>query len=410
MSALEKAAYRSFQAVFNVGARLLPWRRPIVVSGVGSAARIPELLRNERVARVLVVSGPTVAARLLPPILQKLDEAGIAYSLFDRVEANPSTDTVEAIRARYEAERCEGFLAVGGGSPIDACKAAAARVARPHASLAQMAGLLKVLRELPPFIAVPTTAGTGSETTIAAVVTDRATHHKYALMDLNLVPKYAVLDPALTAGLPPKITAATGMDALTHAVEAYLCWTYNTQESLRLAEEAVCAVFRFLERAYRDGTDLEARGEMLEASFKAGFAFTRAGVGNVHAIAHTLGGLYDTPHGLANAVLLPIVLEDYGKAAWPKLARLAALTGVAEQGSERERAAAFIREIRAMNRRMGIPEGFDCIREEDIPQMVSWALREANPVYPVPVVYDRARCERVIRRAMLAQAEEPAER
>ena len=207
MSALEKAAYRSFQAVFNVGARLLPWRRPIVVSGVGSAARIPELLRNERVARVLVVSGPTVAARLLPPILQKLDEAGIAYSLFDRVEANPSTDTVEAIRALYEAERCEGFLAVGGGSPIDACKAAAARVARPHASLAQMAGLLKVLRELPPFIAVPTTAGTGSETTIAAVVTDRATHHKYALMDLNLVPKYAVLDPALTAGLPPKITA-----------------------------------------------------------------------------------------------------------------------------------------------------------------------------------------------------------
>lgn len=217
-------------------------------------------------------------------------------------------------------------------------------------------------------------------------------------MDLHLVPKYAVLDPEMTRALPPKITSITGMDALTHAVEAYICWTYNTQESIRLAEEAICEIFRYLERAYRDGDDMEARTQMLVASYKAGFAFTRAGVGNIHAIAHTLGGLYNTPHGLANAVILPIVLEDYGEAVEEKLAHLAELTGIQFSGSSAEKARAFIQEIRAMNKRMDIPTGFDFIQEEDIPQMVRWALAEANPVYPVPVVYDKKRCEKIIRR------------
>ena len=286
---------------------------------------------------------------------------------------------------------------------MDAAKAAAARVVRPNTEVGQMAGLLKVGKKIPPYIAVPTTAGTGSETTIAAVITDGDTHHKYALMDLHLVPKYAILDPEMTRDLPQKITATTGMDALTHAVEAYVCWTYNTQESIRLAEEAVCEIFQYLERAYNDGNDMEARTQMLIASYKAGFAFTRAGVGNVHAIAHTLGGLYNTPHGLANAVILPIVLEDYGEAVWEKLAHLAELTGVKFTGTDAEKAGAFINEIRAMNKRMNIPTGFDFIKEEDIPQMIRWALAEANPVYPVPVVYDRKRCEKVIRR-IIAEA------
>ena len=403
MSSVKTAYYRSFQAVFNIGARLLYWRRPIPVSGVGSAAKIPELLKKENVEKVMVVTGPTVGKRLAPKILTELDAAGIAYTLFAEVEANPSVNTVNRIQKLYLDERCEGFIAIGGGSPMDAAKAAGARVVRPNTEVGKMAGLLKVGKKLPPFIAVPTTAGTGSETTIAAVITDSDTHHKYALMDLHLVPKYAVLDPEMTRELPPKITSTTGMDALTHAVEAYVCWTYNTKESLRLAEEAVCGIFKFLERAYRDGSDMEARTEMLIAAYKAGFAFTRAGVGNVHAIAHTLGGLYNTPHGLANAVILPIVLEDYGAVIYPKLARLADLTGLCPGGTEAERACAFIREIRAMNARMGIPTGFDFIQEKDIPQMISWALAEANPVYPVPVVYDEKRCEHVIRR-IIAEA------
>ncbi len=290
MEKLKKAYYRSFQAVFNLSARCLRWRRPIPVSGPGAIRKIPELLKREKVDRVMVVTGPTVGKKLAPGILRELDEAGIAYTHFDRVEANPSVSTVNRIQKLYLDSGCRGFIAIGGGSPMDAAKAAAARVVRPGTSLGQMAGLLKVGRAIPLVIAVPTTAGTGSETTIAAVITDDETHHKYALMDLHLVPKYAVLDPEMTRELPPKITSTTGMDALTHAVEAYLCWTYNTRDSIRLAEEAVCGIFRYLERAYRDGGDMEARTQMLIASYKAGFAFTRAGVGNVHAIAHTLGG------------------------------------------------------------------------------------------------------------------------
>ena len=403
MSAIKTAYYRSFQAVFNIGARCLYWRRPIPVSGVGSIRKIPELLKNEGVKKAMVVTGPTVGKRLAPKILAELDAAGIAYTMFAEVEANPSVNTVNRIQKLYLENACEGFIAVGGGSPMDAAKAAAARVVRPNTEVGKMAGLLKVRKKIPPFIAVPTTAGTGSETTIAAVITDTETHHKYALMDLHLVPKYAVLDPEMTRELPPKITSTTGMDALTHAVEAYVCWTYNTKESLRLAEEAVCGIFKYLERAYRDGSDMEARTEMLIAAYKAGFAFTRAGVGNVHAIAHTLGGLYNTPHGLANAVILPIVLEDYGEVVYPKLAHLAELTGLKTDGTVEEKAKAFIAEIRAMNARMEIPTGFDHIKEEDIPQMIEWALAEANPVYPVPVVYDEARCEKVIRR-IIAEA------
>ena len=221
------------------------------------------------------------------------------------------------------------------------------------------------------------------------------------------MPLYAILDPELTVGLPPRTTATTGMDALTHAIEAYISWTYNTKESLRLAEEAVKLIFDNLELAYQHGEDLKVRENMMIAAFKAGFAFSRAGVGNVHAIAHTLGGLYNTPHGLANAVILPIVLEDYGEAVYPKLARLCEIAGVKTDGTDAEKAQAFIAEIYAMNERMGIPKGFDFIQEADIPQIVTWALAEANPNYPVPVVYNAARCRKVIDTIRAKAAENP---
>lgn len=332
---------------------------------------------------------------------EKLDEQDILLSIFSSVEPNPSVETVEKIAAQYKIDSCDCFLVIGGGSPMDAAKAAAARLARPDKPLSQLAGLLKVRRRIPPLIAVPTTAGTGSETTIAAVVTG-SDHHKYAISDLCLIPRYAILDPVLTVGLPPHITAETGMDALTHAVEAYLSRFYNTKQTRLLAENAVVAIFTHLERAYHDGASLPDRAAMLQASFDAGAAFTRASVGNVHAIAHTLGGLYGVPHGLANAVLLPLVLEDYGKAAYPHLARLAALVGLKGE-SEESLAKAFIAEIRVMNTRMGIPDRFDCIRKEDIPLMATWAAQEANPVYPVPVIYDEARFARVIERSHHSQ-------
>ena len=392
--------YRSFQYGLDLSSRALPWRKPKLVSGLGSSGEIPALLKENNIEKVMVVTGSTVGKRLAPAILEKIKEAGLDYVHYDKVEANPSTTTVEAIAESYRENGCQGFLAIGGGSPMDAAKAAAALVVRPGKSLSQMAGLLKVLHKLPLFIAVPTTAGTGSETTIAAIITDEETHRKYAIMDLSLVPHYAVLDPELTRGLPPHTTAATGMDALTHAVEAYLCRCCTTAESLRMAEEATVTIFKYLERAYNDGNDMEARGAMLEASFKAGYAFTRSGVGNVHAIAHTLGGLYGVAHGLANAVILPIVLDDYlangGNDVKAKLSHLAELVGLAKGSNQLENARAFVDEIYAMNKRMNMPTGFEQIKNEDIPQMVSWALAEANPTYPVPFIYDEAHCTMMI--------------
>ena len=392
---------RAFQCCFAVGARFLPWRTPKVYSGPGSLLRVADILKKEGLRRPFVVASRRQCADEHFRRLQEvLDEQDILLSVYSAVEPNPSVETVEKIAAQYRLDRCDCFLVIGGGSPMDAAKAAAALLVRPNRSLSSLAGLLKVRRRIPPFIAVPTTAGTGSETTIAAVITGRD-HRKYAISDLCLIPRYAILDPTLSAGLPPHITAETGMDALTHAVEAYLSRFYNTRKTREQAECAVVTIFSHLERAYRDGASLPDRAAMLQASFDAGAAFTRASVGNVHAIAHTLGGLYGTAHGLANAVLLPIVLEDYGAAAYPRLARLAHLVGI-QEASEEALAKAFILEIRAMNARMGIPDHFDCIREEDIPQMAAWASSEANPVYPVPVIYNRARFTRVIERARRA--------
>lgn len=398
MSNLKKAYYRSFQTVFDLGARCLPWRKPITVSGEGSVSKIPELFKKHGNKKVMVVTGRTVGKTIAPPIMESLNAVGIETVHYSQVAANPTVTVVNEIQKMYLENGCDAFLAIGGGSPMDAAKGAAARVVHPNRSVNKMAGLFKVMHKIPTFVAVPTTAGTGSETTIAAVITDQETHHKYAIMDLCLVPKYAILDPELTRNLPPKTTSTTGMDALTHAVEAYISVKLTTKETDRLAEEATVAIFKYLERAYNDGNDMEARQEMLMAAYKAGFAFTRAGVGNVHAIAHTLGGLYNTPHGLANAVILPIVLEDYGSAVYKDLARLAELTGTKTTGTDEEKAKAFIAEIRAMNKRMNIPTGFDNIKQEDIPQMAEWALKEANPTYPVPVLYNKARMIKVINR------------
>ena len=391
-------ACRVFQCCFGAGARLLPWRTPEVYTGDRSLLRVADILRENGLRRPFVIASRRQCADEHFRRLQEvLDMQDILLSIFSAVEPNPSVETVEKIAEQYRIDRCDCFLVIGGGSPMDAAKAAAALLVRPNRSLSSLAGLLKVRRRIPPYIAVPTTAGTGSETTITAVITGRD-HRKYAVSDLCLIPRYAILDPTLSAGLPPHITAETGMDALTHAVEAYLSRFYNTRKTREQAERAVVTIFCHLERAYGDGASLPDRAAMLQASFDAGAAFTRASVGNVHAIAHTLGGLYGTAHGLANAVLLPIVLEDYGAAAYSRLARLAHLVGIQEASAEAS-ARAFIAEIRAMNARMGIPDHFDCIRSEDIPLMASWACREANPVYPVPVIYDQARFARVIERS-----------
>lgn len=399
MWAIKAAWFRTFQFFFNYAAAALRWRKAERIEGAGCISRVPELCIKTGIKRPMVVSDPGLAkAGISARLLGVLEKAGIEYSLYTELEPNPTVDSVNAIQALYLKDGCDGLIAIGGGSPMDAAKAAGARLAFPKRSVQSMGGLLRVWRKIPPLIAIPTTAGTGSETTIAALVTDSKTRHKSAIMDLHLIPLYAVLDPELTVGLPPHITASTGMDALTHAVEAYLCWTYSTKESTRFAEEAVAIIFKYLEKAYLDGNNIEARQQMQIAAYLAGFAFTRAGVGNIHAIAHTLGGLYNMPHGMANAIILPIVLEDYGHRVYKKLAKLARIAGLGKDKSDEEAAKLFIAEIRAMNARMGIGASFDCIRDADVEQMAQWAYKECNPLYPVPVLFDIDRYKNIIER------------
>lgn len=393
---LKRIYCRVFQACFALGARVLPWRRPECITGAGSLQRLPELLKSAGCHKPMIVASRRQCAA---PDFMAMAEKLPAWSGFHSVTANPRIETVEQIAARFRAEGCDSMVAIGGGSPMDAAKAAAARLARPDRTVGQLKGLLKVHKKIVPFAAVPTTAGTGSETTIAAVVTDE-NHHKYAVNDLCLIPRWAILDPALTVSLPAQVTAETGLDALTHAVEAYTNVLYSTRQTRELARQAVAAIFEYLPRACADGTDLRARQEMLTASYRAGFAFTRASVGNVHALAHTLGGLYNVPHGRANAVLLPVMLGEYGPAVYKRLAELADVVGLCPNGDRAEKARAFIGAIYDMNRTLGIPTGFDCIRPEDLPQMAAWAEAEANPVYPVPVVFGEEDFIRVARRVM----------
>lgn len=247
-----------------------------------------------------------------------------------------------------------------------------------------MKGILRVLRPLPTLIAIPTTAGTGSEVTLAAVITDSEKHHKYALMSFPLIPHYAVLDPELTYSLPKGLTATTGMDALTHAVEAYIGRS-TTKETRRLALEAVRLVFENIETAFEDGKNRTARENMLNAAYKAGVAFSKSYVGYIHAVAHSLGGQYGTPHGLANAVIMPYLLEAYGETVYKKLHRLGIAAGIstAEQ-TDKDAAEIFIDAIKELNLKMGIPDKISGIKAEDIPTMARNAEKEANPLYPVP--------------------------
>ncbi len=278
---------------------------------------------------------------------------------------------------------------------MDCAKAAACRVARPRTSIQQLGGILKVWKRLPLLVAIPTTAGTGSETTLAAVITDPEQHHKYAIMDFPLIPRVAVLDYRMTLKLPPFITATTGMDGLVHAIEAYIGRSTNCY-TRRMAVEAVTLIHTHLLAAYTDGMNAEARQMMLRAAFCAGNAFSRSYVGYIHCVAHSLGGKYGTPHGLANAVLLPIVLKEYGSAIYTKLARLARLSGVIPEGqSDQATAQAFIEWIQQMNDQMQIPRTIDDIQTADIDQMVTYAEAEGNPLYPVPVLWDKEELKKI---------------
>ena len=421
------AIYRVYQAVCAGMLSLFPAGRQTLVQGDGCITRIPELLKTHGIKGVQVITTPgTIRRGTIAPLLAQCEDAGIRTVLYTGVSPDPTVAEVDAAAECFFVSGCEAILAIGGGSVIDCAKVAGARAVKRDLPVGKMSGMLKIHKKLPLLLAVPTTAGTGSEVTLAAVITDETCHYKHAVMDYCLIPRYAFLDPGLSCSLPPDMTAYSGMDAMTHAVEAY-CNRFCSPKMKAHAMKAVSLIGANLLTAYREPANKAARMNMLTGSYEAGIAFTNAYVGYVHAIAHGIGGLYHVPHGEANAILLPKVLAAYGSAVYEPLARLERKVRAAWGKPERKCACpeqsprgkcecpeqewrgkcahpgrrmetaretdavlaeAFIERIRRMNRSMGIPEQLAMLRKEDVPELAARALKEGNPNYPVPVIWE----------------------
>lgn len=393
MNIFKKLYCRTFQVIFRIAIPLLPYREPKLLK---DNDELIALLQEKQIKSILLVTDKGIRGLGLTETLEnQIKSNDIKLAVYDDTVANPTTKNVAEALEMYKSNDCEAIIAFGGGSAMDCVKATGARVVRPKKPLSKMKGILKVNKKLPLLIAIPTTAGTGSETTLAAVITDSETRHKYAINDFPLIPEYALLDANLTVGLPKFVTATTGMDALTHAVEAYIGRS-TTKQTRDYALRAVKLIFENLETAYTDGTNLEARQNMLQAAYLAGLAFTKSYVGYIHAIAHSLGGKYNVAHGLANAIIMPYVLKKYGKKIFKKLWELGVYANLFDESTPIEVGAKyFIEKIENMNANMGIGTRIDEIKTEDIPFLAMTAEKEANPLYPVPVLYTAQQLEEI---------------
>lgn len=391
MNAIKKLYCRIFQAAFYLALPLLPYRKPELLE---KNEDLETLFRKRGIDRVLMVTDQSVRALgITQPLEKAMKQSGIRLFVYDQTVANPTTDNVEEARAIFENNRCRAIIGFGGGSSIDCAKVVGARIVRPEKSVNRMRGILKIRKKLPLLIAIPTTAGTGSETTLAAVITESTARRKYPINDFSLIPHYAMLDPEVTRTLPKHLTATTGMDALTHAVEVFI-GRATTKGTRAAALSAVSMIFKNIDTAYEDGNNMQARRNMLHASFLAGSAFSKSYVGYIHAVAHSLGGRYDVPHGLANAVLMPYVLEAYGECIYPKLHTLGIAAGVAGKADSHETGAQkMIQAIRDKNRQLGIPDKLSWVQATDIPVLARYADKEANPLYPVPKLMEAKELE-----------------
>ena len=397
---IKTAVFKTKMKALKGTAMILPFPKPTLFSGPGSSLELCDAIAQMGTGRVLIVTDAMlVEIGLLDAIQERLTGLGIDFHVYDGVKPDPTIDQIERGLEQLKGHGCEAILAVGGGSSIDAAKVIAARATNDK-PVRKMEGLFRVFRATLPLYAVPTTAGTGSEVTVAAVVSDPERQAKSAIMDPKLVPTMAALDGSLMTGLPPAITAATGMDALTHAVEAYVS-VNALPETDSHALAATRLIMQNLPVVMEDGQNVEARQHMAMASYYAALAFTRAGVGYVHAIAHNFGAYYHTPHGLANAIVMPYVL-DYSKPdCTERLAALGEASGLKREGdTDATLADRFIGHIRSLNAQFGIPEKLDALRAEDIPAIARAALKEAHSTYAVPRYMDRPTCEAFIRQIL----------
>ncbi|WP_105189174.1 iron-containing alcohol dehydrogenase [Pseudoalteromonas sp. T1lg48] len=390
--AIQHLFYRMYHLGLRLAAMLLPIPEPHVFHGDKAIEQWLAYLEAQKCKRILLVSDPGVLAlNLHAQLKEQLLANHIEVVTFSDLSANPSIEQIEQGVRCYQANQCDTLLAIGGGSAMDCAKLIAARIARPKKSLRQMRGLFKVLRTLPPVYGVPTTAGTGSEVTVAAVVSDTERRIKFAVNDLCLMPKGVLFLPELTTGLPPGLTASTGIDALTHALEAYIginATAYTRDKS----EKAVALILDALPRAYHHPDDLGARTDMLWAAMFAGQAFTRTSVGYVHAIAHQLGAVYGLGHGLANALVLRPILDFYGDRIDAQMKRLAK-----HSLGEHSTAAELCDRIYALLDELAIPHCITDLKAEDISLIARQALAEAHPDYPVPCFMTQQELETVLR-------------
>ncbi len=394
--------------------RFIPIPQPTLLVGPGSSGRLGQAVAGFGHRKILIVTDSIISKLgLLKDLTEALTAGGAHFVVFDEITPDAPIPLIEKGIDFYHEHDCDAIVAFGGGSSMDASKVIALAVTNPK-PLRQLAGYLRGVRSPIKIYAIPTTAGTGSEVTVAAVMSDPDTHKKLVVVDPRLVPKMAALDPSLMTGLPPHITAATGIDALTHAVEAFV-GNWKTPYSDGMALSAVGLIFENLRIAYTDGKNLAAREKMALASTYAGFAFTRANVGYVHAIAHQFGGKYHTPHGLANAIMLPFVLKYSAPAITNKLAQLAVRARVGTEGEPAEvLAQKFLDAVDQLNRDLGIPTTLEALKEEDIPALAKAACWEAHTGYPVPRYMTQGVCEDLIRQALpkakpaVQQATKPA--
>ena len=373
--------------VLGLVVQVLKFPKPFSFVGPDASLSLVREIIGLGVKRVMIITDEQLLQLgIMNQHIELLKSGNVEVELFSKIEPDPGYEVVLEGVECVKDFKPDAVLAIGGGSSIDAAKA----ILLSHANDCHPSKLTGVwLYSWPrkrclPFFAIPTTAGTGAEVTIAAVVSDKAAQIKYAIIDPKTVPAMVALDPRLMVGLPPFVTAPTGMDALTHAVEAYLSTTATT-ETDELARMATSSIMRNLSTAYTDGENLEARERMAVAACMAGLAFTRAGVGYVHAIAHQLGGLYHVPHGLANAIVMPYVLEFSKPSCAHRLAELARISDIGDSGaSDADLADAFITRIRKLNADMQIPGFVKELKREDFDKIIDRAFAEAHGTYGVP--------------------------
>ena len=380
----------------KIAAAIVPMPKPTLFTGEDSSLELCQAISQLGYKKLLIVTDEVlVKIGLLDKIKARLSELNVAYVIYDGVLPDPTYDQVHTGVDILRNNHCDAILAVGGGSPIDASKAIAAKATNDK-SLEKMAGLFKLRKAPMPLFAIPTTAGTGSEVTIVSVVSDPITHQKTPIIDPKLVPVMAALDGGMMLGLPASVTAATGMDALTHAIESFIS-VNATPDTDAYGLAATRLIMENLETAVKDGKNLEARQNMAMASYYAGLAFTKASVGYVHAIAHNFGAYYSTPHGLANSIVLPHILDYSKESIINRLAQLAEVSGL-RKGNETNTQLAdkFIAEIRSMLKEFDIPEQLDSLKTDDIPKIAKSALEEAHNNYPVPKYMDQKVCESLL--------------